>query len=193
MMTVANRERFYYKPRIDEALLREYNEGLICTSACYKSPVSFHLTEEGYDPKRAEHNARFLQSVFGDRFYNEIMHIGFREYDSICPRILELADKLGLRTCATNDVHYVKKEDAPLQATLMNINTDGNLESESNQLYLKSRDEMIVDYVTKEMCETTLEIAKRCEFRLDFSGHKFPKFDIKKQEDYESFRKEVLV
>lgn len=193
MMTVANRERFYYKPRIDEALLKEYNEGLICTSACYKSPVSYHLTEEGYDPKRAEYNARFLQSVFGDRFYNEVMHIGFREYDSVCPRILELADKLGLRTCVTNDVHYVKKEDAPLQATLMNINTDGNLESESNQLYLKSRDEMIVDYVTKEMCDTTLEIAKRCEFRLDFSGYKFPKFDIEKQEDYERFKKEVLV
>lgn len=193
MMTVANRDRFYYKPRIDEALLREYNEGLICTSACYKSPVSYHLTEEGYDPKRAEYNARFLQSVFGDRFYNEVMHIGFNDYDSICPRIIELADKLGLRTCCTNDVHYVNKEDAPLQETLMNINTDGTLKSESNQLYLKSRDEMIVDYITPEMCDTTLEIAERCQFRLDFSGYKFPKFNIEKQDDYEIFKKEVLV
>ena len=192
MMTLANRDRFYYKPRIDEALLKEYNDGLICTSACYKSPISYHLTEEGYDPKRAENNARFLQSVFGDRFYNEVMHIGFHEYDSICPRILELADKLGLRTCCTNDVHYVKKEDAALQETLMNINTEGALKSESDQLYLKSREEMIIDYVTDEMCDTTLEIADRCKFRLDFSGYKFPKFDITKQNDYDIFKREVL-
>ena len=104
----------------------------------------------------------------------------------------ELADKLGLRTCCTNDVHYVKREDASLQETLMNINTDGTLKSESDQLYLKSRDEMIVDYITPEMCDTTLEIEERCNFRLDFSGYKFPKFEIEKQKDYEQFRKEVL-
>lgn len=191
MMTAANRERFYYKPRIDEELLLKYNDGLICTSACYKSPISYHLTEEGYDPKRAEKNARFLQSVFGDRFYNEVMHIGIDKYDSICPRILELADKLNIRTVVTNDCHYVNREDASLQKTLVNINTDGGLDIESDQLYLKSRKEMIVDYVTKEMCDNTIEIANRCKFRLDFSGYKFPKFDIKKQDDYYLFLKEI--
>ena len=119
------------------------------------------------------------------------MHIGIDKYDSICPRILELADKLNIRTVVTNDCHYVNREDASLQKTLVNINTDGGLDIESDQLYLKSRKEMIVDYVTKEMCDNTIEIANRCKFRLDFSGYKFPKFDIKKQDDYYLFLKEI--
>ena len=191
MMTLANRDRFYYKPRIDEELLGKYNEGLICTSACYKSPVSYHLTEDGYDPDRARNNALFLKNVFGDRFYNEVMHIGFPEYDDICNRILDLADDLKIKTTVSNDVHYIKKEDSVLQQLLMNIQTEGMLQSESNELYLKSRKEIITAYVTEEMADTTLEIADRCNFKLKFEGFKFPKFDITKQDDFKEFEREM--
>lgn len=202
MMTVANRDRFYYRPRIDEALLRKYNEGIICTSACHQSPVSSHLLEKWFDPDRARANMQFLIDVFGDRFYNEAMHTGYSAYDDYytmkirndgVPRILELANDMGVKTVCTNDVHYINREDASLQGTLMSINTGGKMgqDAEGNELYLKSREEMIVSYITPEMCDTTLEIADRIDFRLKFEGYKFPHFDISKQHDFEQFKKEV--
>lgn len=202
MMTVANRERFYRKPRVDEALLKEYNEGLICLSACSQSPVSSHLLEKWYDPKRARANMEFLINTFGDRFYNEAMHNGYADYDNYYtmtirkdgkPRILELANELGVKTVCTNDVHYINREDASLQGTLMSINTGGKmgLDADGNELWLKTREEMIVSYITPEMCDVTLEIADRIDFNLKFEGYKFPHFDISKQHDYEQFVREV--
>ena len=188
MMTMANRDRFYNRPRIDESLLREYNEGLICLSACYKSPVTFHLMEEGYDPDRARANALFFKETFGDRFYNEAMHIGWEDYDKYYPRVLELADDLKIKTVCTNDVHFVKRSDAKYQEMLTLINTKGKMTSSgSDEFYLKTRDEMIVDYITPEMCDRTLEIADRCNFNLNFSGYLFPEFKPETKKDYKEF------
>lgn len=188
MMTMANRDRFYKKPRIDEVLLREHNEGLICLSACYASPVTFHLTEEGFDPDRARKNAMFLKEVFGDRFYNEAMVTSFEDYNKYYPRVLELAQDLDIKTVATNDVHFVKKEDAELQDVLTRINTHGKMStSDNSSYYLKSREEMIARYITPEMCDMTLEIADRCKFQLEFSGYLFPEFKPETKEDYKEF------
>lgn len=190
MMTMANRERFYYKPRVDEELLRTHNEGLICLSGCYKSPITYHMLEEGKDPDRAIANMKFFIEVFGDRFYNEAMHIGWEPYDKYYTRVLELADSLKVKTVCTGDVHYLKKEEAELQKILMNIQTDGTLESSTSELWFKTRNEMIIDYITPQMADTTLEIADRCNFELKFEGFKFPVFDIKRQSDYKQFYKE---
>lgn len=188
MMTMANRDRFYKKPRIDEVLLKEHNEGLICLSACYASPVTFHLMEEGFDPDRAKNNAMFLKGIFGDRFYNEAMFTSFESYNKYYPRVLELAHDIGIKTVASNDVHFVRKEDAELQDVLTRINTHGKMSTSDNSSYfLKSREEMITHYITPEMCDTTLEIADRCNFQLKFSGYLFPKFQPETKSDYKEF------
>ncbi len=103
LCSCAGSEGFYYKPRIDTKMLGQHREGLIVLSACYKSPVSFHLSEEGYDPDKARNNMRTLKLMFGDRFYNEVMSIGMPAYDSIVPRILQMANDEGVRTVVTND------------------------------------------------------------------------------------------
>jgi len=72
----------------------------------------------------------------------------------------------------------------------MNIQTDGSMESSTSELWFKTRNEMIVDYITPQMADTTLEIADRCNFELKFEGFKFPVFDIKRQSDYKQFYKE---
>lgn len=192
IITNANREGYYYKPRTDRKNLEKYGEGLIILSGCYKSPVSYHFSQEGYDPKKAEENLKFFIGNFGDRFYNEVMCIDFPEYDNIVMDFTALADKYGVKTCVTNDIHYLKDGDHKLQSMLLKISTGGKMEGfETQGLFIKSRAEMIRKYITPAMADMTTEIAQRIDFKLNFEGYKFPSFDIESTEDYNEFMKEM--
>jgi len=90
--TLAGRDGFYYRPRMDFALLSKYTEGVIALSACYKSPVSYHFSVEGRNPDMARDNMRKLKSLFGDRFYNEVQQTGWDEYDNLVPEIIQLGE-----------------------------------------------------------------------------------------------------
>ena len=189
--TLAGKEGFYRKPRIDWDILAKYNEGIICTSACYAGPVSFHVVEEGRDIDLARTHMLQLKAIFGDRFYNEIMNIGWEPYDNITGELVELANSEGIKTIATNDTHYAKKEDIKTKELMMKI---AGWEYEAGQLYLKSSDEMLKGSVTREHLDNTLEIDDRIEFDMNklFNGYIFPAYDITKDENYKKFLEKDL-
>jgi len=191
LMTTACRDRYYYKPRVDMKALAADNQGLLCLTACYKGPMAYHLSQSGYDPGLAKSNLMWLKGVFGDRLYNEAMKIGFPEYDDAVPAMVAMADECGVKTVATNDAHYPERSDADVQATLLKISTGGSLEMDSDELFMKSRAEMVGGAITEAMCDTTLEIASRVEFELKFEGNQFPAFDPATAQDYNLFLQET--
>ena len=194
--TMAGQQGFYYKPRIDMAMLSTHSDGLIILSGCYKSPVSFHFSVKGRDLDRALVNMRTLKSIFKDRFYNEVMRIEWDEYDSLVPAIVDMATAEGVKTVATNDIHYAMKEDAEVQRAMLKISTggggeDGGLEFSSSSLYMKSREEIVGGIITPDMADVSMEIFERIQFQLEFKGYQFPSFDISKSPGFEDFKKHM--
>jgi hypothetical protein len=191
LMSSATKDRFYYKPRVDLPSLAADNKGVICMAACAGGPLAYHLRQEGWDPALAERNMADLLGIFGGRLYNEAMQVGFKEYDESVGTIVEFADAMGVKTVATADAHYPRREDSSVQETLLKIGTGGNLESCSDLLYIKPRKDMVVGPVTEEHCDNTLEVASRCSFELRFEGTHYPEFDPKGAPDYREFLAET--
>ena len=137
---------FYYKPRIDYDLLEEHSEGLVCLSACLAGDIPQALLHGRYD--EAKRLGERLHAMFGDDFYIELQNHGLAEQQRILPDLRRLAGELGVRTVATNDVHYVEKADAEAQDVLLCIQTQrfvdepNRMRMESEEFYLKSGDEM---------------------------------------------------
>jgi DNA polymerase-3 subunit alpha len=176
----ASMEGFYYRPRIDFELLNELREGLICTSACLGGPIANNYLEGR--PDEAERMASTLRELFGpDRFYVEVQDHGTAEQRRVNRQLIDLARRNALPLVATNDVHYVNREDAPLQDLLVCIQTNTTLDDpkrlkmESDQLYFKSPQEMedLFDDLP-EALTNTVRIAERCCFDLDFSRLHLP-------------------
>lgn len=170
----ASIDGFYYRPRIDLALLNELREGLICTSACLGGPVANNYLE-GRDAE-AERLAGTLAEIFGpNHFYLEVQDHGMEEQQRVNRKLVDLARKMGVSLVASNDVHYVNREDAATQDLLVCIQTNATLDDpkrmrmESDQLYFKSPREMEELFGDlPESLENTLRIAERCELALDF-------------------------
>jgi DNA polymerase III subunit alpha len=189
--SLAGRDGFYRKPRTDYKTLYEYNEGIICLSGCYKSPVSYHFGPEGRDVSQAVVAMKNMKDIFGDRFYNEVMQIGWEDYDWVMPECVEIASEHGIKSVATNDCHYTLPEEGEVQNVLMNVSTKGGLSGlESQALYMKSRSEMEGGLISNEMLDRTLEIADRVSLDLKFEGYKFPRFSVEASPDYKQFQKE---
>ncbi len=186
--SIAYTEGFYYKPRIDKEVLRAHSEGLICTSACLGGEIPSALTAD--DRKRAKAIAEEYLSIFGpDDFFIELQkHIP--EQDRVNPELMDLADRLGVGLVATNDVHFLLKEDHGPHGVLCCISTGKLISDESRmkyptQLYMKSAAEMYaaMDHPKwVEACENTVRIAQRCELELDFSASHAPVVKIEKDQ-----------
>ncbi len=175
---------YYYKPRIDYALLRAHHEGLICLSACLSGDLPRLLLQEQW--KEAEKYVREMEEIFGkDRFFIEMMDHGLPDEKTVLPRLAEISRRTGVPLVCTNDCHYEKKEDAEAQEILMCIQTGKTLEDEkrmrmeTGELYVKSEEEMrrlFPDF--PDAVERTHEIAMRCHVDFDFTQRHLPKFDI---------------
>src|SRR6478672_1027487 len=146
LSSTAYREGFYYKPRIDKTVLREHSKGLIATSACLGGEIPSAFMKR--DGKAAKHVAETYLEIFGpDRFFIEVQKQGISEQDMVNPELIELAKKVGVGTVATNDVHFLNKDDHFAHDVLCCINM-GRLVSEEGRmkypehLYLKSPQEM---------------------------------------------------
>lgn len=188
----------YYKPRIDHQCLEDYNEGLICLSACLAGEIPQHLlcgeTEKAYK------TAKWYKSIFGDRFYIEIQNHDISDEILVLPKLVQLARDLDIKIVATNDVHYCNKEDALSHEVLLCIGTKGKLSDpkhfqfETNEFYLKSQDEM-ADLFSEypNALENTMEIAKRCTFDIDFPKGQLPDFPLPKGNDNAALYLEALV
>ncbi len=172
---------FYYKPRIDYALLEQYHEGIICLSACLAGDIPQLILKRRYDDAKAL--AKRLKGIFGDDFYIEIQNHGIPEQLEVLPQLVQLANELGIKYVATNDVHYVKKEDAESQDVLLCIQTnrvvtdENRMRMSADEFYLKSADElraMLPEY--PEAFKTTGEIADKCNVEIKFGEQHLPGF-----------------
>ncbi|HEU5422617.1 MAG TPA: PHP domain-containing protein, partial [Nitrolancea sp.] len=176
----ASLEGFYYKPRVDLDMLNELREGVICTSACLGGPVANNFLNE--KDEEAERLAGTLTELFGrDHFYIEIQDHGIEGQRRTNPQLVALARKLDLPLVATNDVHYVKREDAGTQELLVCVQTNTTLDDpkrlrmESDQLYFKSPEEMWRIFgELPQALENTVRIAERCNVELEFGRLHLP-------------------
>ncbi|CAN5272681.1 DNA polymerase III subunit alpha [soil metagenome] len=177
-------EGFYYKPRIDHAVLAEHAAGLICLSACLKGEVASHLDGENYEAARLA--ALRMATVFGpDHFFLELQDHGIPAQRKVNGGVLELAEELGLPLVATNDVHYERRADASAHDVLLCIQTGKLVDQEdrlrfySDEFYFKSSEEMAARFPDHpEALANTGWIAERCDVELDFGKVHLPAFPL---------------
>ncbi len=190
---------FYTKPRVDKELLEKYSGGLIALSGCLAGEVSQSLLSGDYD--RAKEVALWYNSVFGEgNYFLEIQNHGLKEQLSIEPQLIRLSKETGIPLAATNDVHYVNKEDSRIQKVLVCINTnktvdeDTGLDFETEEFYLKSEAQMAETFShIPEAVENTQKIADRCNVEFEFGNTKLPDFDVPDGKDHFEWLKELSI
>lgn len=184
LISYASLEGFYYRPRIDLELLEKYHEGLIALSACLAGPVAKNILNGSYE-KGLEFAAR-LNNIFGrDNFFLEIQEHGLPEQKLVNQQIIKIANETKIPLVCTNDVHYIYKEDYEAHDILLCIQTGKKIDDENrmrygtNQLYLKSQQEMseLFSYVPQAI-ENTQKIAQRCNVDIEFNKYKLPKYKL---------------
>lgn len=176
------RNGFYYKPRIDKDVLRQYSKGIIATSACLAGDVQRHLLNGDYAGAKKE--ALEMLEIFGEgNYFLELQDQGLEEEARILPDMKRLHEETGIPFVATNDVHYVLQEDAQAQDVLMCIQTattideDNRMRFANDQFYLKSEEEMRKIFSnTPEACDNTAKIAERCDVSFTFGELHLPEF-----------------
>ena len=178
--SIAFVDGFYYKPRADYKTLREHSEGLVCLSACLAGRIPKLLLRGDYEG--AKKTALELKEIFGEDFYIEIQDHGLEEQRRVLPLLLQLAKELDIQPVATNDVHYIEKDDWEMQDVLMCIQTKRTIDDpkrmkfETHEFYMKTPEEMaeLFSYVP-EAVSNTVVIAQKCSEE--------PCFDLKDNGD----------
>ena len=164
---------FYYKPRIDMDLLRQYHEGIICTSACLAGDVPQAILSNNYE--RAKETALEFREIFGpDNYYLELQSNGLEEQAIVNKELIRMSKETGIPLVATNDVHYIKKEDVHAQDILLCVQTKARIDDEdrmrfnTDTCYLRSMEEMesLFSYIP-EAIENTVKIAQRCNVTIN--------------------------
>ena len=184
-------EGFYSKPRIDRELLEQHHEGLIALSACLAGEIPKALMSGDYT--KAKETALWYKNLFGEgNYYLELHDHGILEQKQINPDIIRLSRETGIPLVATNDVHYIEKEDAAAHKVLLCIQTgkklgdEDALEFQTDEFYLKTEQEMLKLFPTvAEAIENTQKIADMCNFEFEFGNIKLPYFDIGEKDHYE--------
>lgn len=196
IVSVASIEGFYYKPRIDHDYLREHSEGLIALSACLGGEVQSYLLKENYE--KAKDVALLYKDIFKDGFYIELQNHGMEEQQKVNELNIKLSEETGIPLVATNDVHYIKREDSKSHDVLMCIQTAKTIDDPnrrrypSDQFYLKSAEEMwdMFSYIP-EALENTVKIAEECNFEYKFHESKLPRFPLEEGQDPYEYLKDT--
>jgi DNA polymerase-3 subunit alpha len=179
---------FYYRPRVDKEILKQYHEGLIGLSACLHGEIAAHLLRGNF--AEADRTAEQYRTVFGEgNYFIEIMENGLPEQKKANQGLIELSRRLGLPLVATNDCHYLKQEDAEAHEVLLCIQTGKTIEDSdrmrfgTDQFYFRSPDEMkrLFSYCP-EAIENTVQIAEKCNLTLEFGKFFLPNFEINPDE-----------
>lgn len=200
LVTHANLEGYYYKPRIDMQVLRDHSEGLICMSGCLNGEIPHLLMTQ--QPDQAEKKAREFMEIFGEgRFFLELQqHPKILQQQAANEKIVELSRKLGLPLVATNDIHYINPEDAYAQEVLLCVQTQHNmLEAKrplsmlsSPDFYMRSVDEMrglFIQY--PEAIENTVKIANMCNVEIELGKWILPQFTVPEGETPNTYLKKL--
>ncbi len=190
LVTIANFEGFYYKPRVDKEILAEFNQGLIALSACLHGEVS-HAFLRG-DENGACTLAETYASIFKDRFYLELQENGIPEQNEVNEALVDLSKKLGIPVVATNDCHYLNREDADAHDVLLCIQTGKTVNDKkrmrfsTDSLYFAPPEEMASRFSWhEEAISNTQEIVSRCNVEIETGKHHFPFFKIDEGLTYE--------
>ncbi len=182
LVSLANIEGFYKKPRVDMELLRKYHSGLICLSACVAGEIPRKLLEGSYDSAREA--ALRYREIFGENyFFLEVQDHGIPEERQILPQLLRLSKELDIPLVVTNDVHYLTKDDAVMQKVLLCIQTGKTMDEphgmgfSTNEFYLKSAEEMAARFPNlPEAITNTRKIADRCHVTFAFGERHLPHY-----------------
>lgn len=184
LTTAGYLEGFYYRPRVDKQILAECHQGLIATSACMHGEIGDHILKG--NPDAAAEAAAYYKDLFGaDNFFLELMENGLPEQEKVNAGLIELSRKLSIPLVATNDCHYLDQIGWEAHEVLLCIQTGKTLEDknrmrfESDEFYFKSPDTMIQKFnYCKEAIDNTIDIAERCNLKLEFGRFFLPHFEI---------------
>jgi len=198
LLTKAHLEGFYYKPRIDEELLKQYSEGLICLSACLQGKIPKLIFAKRIE--EAEKTAQKYQEIFGrDNFYLELQHHpNIREQKIVNEALITISKKFGIPLVATNDCHYLKPEDAQAQDILMLINTGADpndperLTMKADDFSMRSPEKMAEDFKEiPESIENTQKIVDLCNFQFELGKTQLPQFEVPSGKPPDEYLKEL--
>jgi len=183
LATIAQLKGFYYKPRIDKEVLKQYIKGLIGFSGCLRGEIPRLIQKGRID--QADEAARFYLDIFGEgNFFLEVQNNGIEIQEKVNQALLDMSKRLSIPLVASNDCHYLDKEDVRAHDVLLCIQTGktvhdtDRLKFRTDQLYLKSKPEMysaFKDY--PGALENTVDIAGRCNIEFDYNSYHFPKFE----------------
>ena len=177
IVSISHIDGFYYKPRVSHEVIEKYHENLICSSACLAGEIAKDITEDNMDAAREA--IAWHKNVFGEDYYLEVMlhktevpGLSLDTYYSqkkVCDEVFQLAQEMGVKVIATNDVHFLRKEDGPVHDRLICLTTNANIDDPSRlrytqQEYLKSREEMEVLFPDHfEALDNTMEVVSKIE------------------------------
>ncbi len=196
LVTTGFLEGFYYRPRIDLELLAQHHEGLIALSGCLGAEVPHKLIHQGRGA--AMQAVERFRGIFGDRFYLELQKNEVGDQQKVNEELLEISKHTGIPVVATNDCHYLTREDAPLHDVLLCIQTNATRDQASrfrftgDTFYVRSPEEMaqLFSGVPRAL-KSTVEIAERCNLELVFNRHQFPRFEPPEGKDLDEYVREM--
>ena len=183
LASIAQLEGFYYKPRVDKEVLKAHSEGVIALSACLAGEIPRLLAANKI--AEADDVARFYLETFGENnFFLEVQDIGMDLQTRVNAQIFEMSERLSIPVVATNDCHYLQKEDARAHEVLLCVQTGSTMNDPNrfqfgtDQLYFKSPEDMLRAFPDRpDILSRTSEIASRCEIEFDFNTYHFPQFE----------------
>lgn len=189
---------YYYKPRVNHALLEQHTEGVICLSACIQGEVSRSIIDNKFD--EAMDFAKYYKSLFGDDYYIELQEHGIPEEEKANNGLLKIAKELNIKTVITNDSHYLRKEDAFWHDTLLCIQTNSSkAEKEkrfhfpNDEFYVKTPEQLRDSFrkldaeIFEQSIKNTVEIAEKCNLIIELGKSKLPYFQVPPNHTVESF------
>lgn len=201
IVSISNLEGFYYKPRIDIELLEQYHEGLICLSGCLNGYIADPLVNG--NEEEAVRRLKKLYDIFGaDHFYLEIQrHPNIEPLETLNPLLIDLSKRYGIPLVATNDNHYIHRDDAEAQEILLCIGTQTTMLQENRKLsmigspdfYIKSASEMTQVFKNlPEALENTVKIAERCNVEIQLGKWILPIFPVPQGETPDSYMEHLV-
>lgn len=195
--TIAFRDGYYYKPRIDYKTLAEHKDGVICLSACLAGTIPQYILKGMID--EAEKMVVWFKEQFGDDFYLEMQNHLQEEDIIVNKKLREFAKKYDIKLVVTNDVHYIFKDDAETQDVLMcvqmrkTLDEPDRLKLPGDQLYFKTREEMEKMFPDDfDALDTTLEIAEKCNFKFVFGHYMYPRYHPDTGEEPEAYFRNLI-
>lgn len=169
---------FYDKPRLDWSVLKKYSEDVICLSGCIAGIVPQLLLQRNY--KGALEQAKKMQEIFKDDYYIELQYHGIKEELEVFNNLKRIAYEIGAKTVATNDIHYINKSDWKTHDVLLCIQTNSDYDAvermrfEGQEYYYKNYDEMLEAIKDEDALDTTIEIADKCNVKIEFHNYTIP-------------------